>query len=184
MLKENNIPLSKIKNIFLDRDGVINRRKIGGYILNKAEFELLDGVLEKLKSWSIKGKRLFIITNQKGVGKGLMTENDLENLHQHMLAIFAENNIRIEDIKYCTALSDNDFRRKPNPGMLLEIFDEFQFVKPSETLFIGDSLSDLQAGKAVGTYTCFLHNNLELSDQIRQNADLIFESLLKTEIPF
>ncbi len=167
-----------IKQIFLDRDGVINQRIVSGYITHPEAFKLLLGVKEKLLAWHAAGYKMFVVTNQKGIGKGLMSTEDLASVHHKMEELLG---FKFEKIKYCDALDDQDFRRKPQPGMLLELFDEYPTMVAKETLFIGDSLTDLQAGKAAGVNTCFINHGNPPDDTINQFADLNFAQLADVE---
>ncbi len=137
------------KAIFLDRDGVINKRLVGGYVKTPEEFELLPKVKEALKELKKKGYLIIIVSNQQGVGKGLMTEEDLENVNKYMLKLLPE----IDDVFYCTELEEDDpWCRKPRPGMLIEAIIKWR-IDPYNSWMIGDSESDMIAGKAIGCKT-------------------------------
>jgi D-glycero-alpha-D-manno-heptose 1-phosphate guanylyltransferase len=107
-------------SLFLDRDGVLNDEVVGKYILNWNEFHFSNGVLDALKMLSKKFKRIVVVSNQRGVGKSLMSEQDLEAIHNEMLKEVEENGGRIDKIYYCTETSDKHPDRKPNPGMALQ----------------------------------------------------------------
>lgn len=143
-----------MKALFLDRDGIINRRIVGGYVRTVDEFELLDDVLPILQHAHDNGYLLILITNQQGVGKGLMSRDDLDVIHRHMQSLLITRlGFGLDAIYDCTSLaSDNDPRRKPQPGMLLEAIADHH-LDPTQCWFLGDSLSDAQAGRAVGVRT-------------------------------
>ena len=84
--------------LFLDRDGVINKRVEGDYIKKWEEFEFLPGVLEALHIFSGVFDKIFVVTNQQGIGKGLMTEIDLEHIHDEMIQEIKINGGRINKI--------------------------------------------------------------------------------------
>ncbi|UBM57914.1 HAD-IIIA family hydrolase [Marinilongibacter aquaticus] len=168
--------------LFLDRDGVLNKKIDGSYVRKPEELEVLPGVPEKLAEWRKANKKLFVVTNQRGVGRGLMSLDDLQAVHQSLLEKLALFAVAFEDIKFCTDVEANSPRRKPNPGMLLEIFDEFPAVKKETTLFIGDSLSDLQAGNAAGVETCFISHGKSLSFEQILCSNCIFESLSEVDL--
>jgi D-glycero-alpha-D-manno-heptose 1-phosphate guanylyltransferase len=130
--------------LLLDRDGVINRLRPNDYVKSWSEFEFMPGVLDALRIFAGKFIHIFIVTNQRGVGKGLMTEADLENIHEKMLARIAEAGSRIDRIYCCTAVSEEDPMRKPNPGMFHKIIEDCPDVRPESTVMIGDSDSDMQ----------------------------------------
>jgi D-glycero-D-manno-heptose 1,7-bisphosphate phosphatase len=142
--------------LFLDRDGIINERLVGAYVRSPLEFRLLDDVLPILKNAHRLGYRLILITNQQGVGKGLMTVADLDAVHEVMQSQLDEHGVRLDAIYFCTDLaSSNSPRRKPAPGMLLEAIADFG-LDPAHCWFLGDSISDAQAGKAAGVRTALV----------------------------
>ena len=146
------------KALFLDRDGVINHRIIGGYVRNRDEFILHSEIVPLLRTARQMGYLLILISNQQGVGKGLMTLDELELVHQHMQSILAAElgSIGLDDIRFCTDLdSMNSARRKPAPGMILEAISEHN-LDPEQCWFIGDSASDAQAGRAAGVHTVLI----------------------------
>jgi D-glycero-D-manno-heptose 1,7-bisphosphate phosphatase len=102
--------------LFIDRDGVINHEKKEAYILNWKEFNFYAGVLDAMAIFSQLFGRIVMVTNQRGIGKGLMTEIDLAEIHDYMLAKMQQSGGRIDKIYYCTALTNEDVNRKPNPG--------------------------------------------------------------------
>ena len=102
--------------LFLDRDGVINRRIVDGYVTRWEEFEFLPGVLEAIKILSERFKYIFVITNQQGVGKGLMTMEQVDDIHDKMCTEVESCGGLIDGILVCPRLStDPDNYRKPNP---------------------------------------------------------------------
>lgn len=143
--------------LFLDRDGVINHRIIGGYITSPGAFELDEAILPLLRLAKDAGYLLIVITNQQGVGKGLMTLNDLDAVHARMNDLLRTHlGFAIEHIYACTSLaSANDPRRKPSPGMLLEAISEHN-IDPQRSWFVGDSRTDAQAGRAAGIKTLLI----------------------------
>ena len=138
------IDISGYDTLLLDRDGVINRLRPNDYVKCWDEFEFLPGVLETLSKWNKQVKRIFIVTNQRGVGKGLMTENDLSDIHKRMCDEIAHHGGHIDKVYYCTALTEEDSRRKPGTGMFKEILYEYPDIRPSDCLMIGDSDSDMK----------------------------------------
>jgi len=128
--------------LLLDRDGVINRWLPGDYVTSWDKFTFLPGILESLRKWAGHFRHIFLVTNQRGVGKGRMTQEQLEAVHARMLAEIAAAGGRIDGIYLCTALSDDDPRRKPNRGMFNEILAAYPEVKPEKTVMLGDSRYD------------------------------------------
>lgn len=136
--------------LLLDRDGVINRLLPRDYVKGWEEFEFIPGVLEAMPELSKRFKHIFIVTNQRGVGKGVMTDKDLQDIHKRMCQEIWSYGGRIDRIYCCTAVSDSDQRRKPNTGMFEEILHDYPDVIPSRCLMVGDSKSDLQFAKNCG----------------------------------
>jgi D-glycero-D-manno-heptose 1,7-bisphosphate phosphatase len=138
------------KFVLLDRDGVINRRKLGGYVTSWAEFEFLEGALEGLSMLTQNGYAPIVVSNQACVGKGLLSNSQLEEITRQFVERVAEKGGRIQDVYYCMHRQEYGCDcRKPRPGLLLEAQRKYQFSF-SSTFMIGDSPSDLQAARAVG----------------------------------
>lgn len=140
--------------LFLDRDGVINSRISDGYVTSSDEFIFLPGVIEALKILTKKFQRIIIVSNQQGVGKGLMSNSDLEEVHDYMLEELEENDIKIDKIYVCTALLESDDPcRKPNIGMALQAKEDFPDIDFSNSVMVGDTTSDMKFGKNAGMRT-------------------------------
>jgi D-glycero-D-manno-heptose 1,7-bisphosphate phosphatase len=142
--------------IFFDRDGVINARILGGYVRHWNEFELLPGVVETLRSVKQRGYLAVIITNQRGVGMGIMSEAELHAVHEELQrAMEREAGVRFDDIFFCTDADKNSTRRKPSPAMLLEAAEKWN-IDLTNSWMIGDTMSDIEAGTRAGTKTAYL----------------------------
>ena len=136
--------------LFLDRDGVINKQRKGDYVKLWSEFVFIDGALEALALLSSLFKYIIVITNQRGVGKGVMSEEALEDIHSQMTETIRANKGRIDSIYYCTATDETDINRKPNTGMALLARQDFPKVDFGRSFFAGDSLSDIQFANNAG----------------------------------
>ena len=147
------------KAVFFDRDGVVNKRIVGGYVTKWAEFEWLPGVAETLRDVKKLGYLTIIITNQRGVGTKKMTEADLEQIHTTMQNELGDE-ARFDDIIHCTDATNDSLRRKPSPEMLLEAARKYE-IDLAQSWMIGDSPSDIEAGNRAGTKTAFLKNDHE-----------------------
>ncbi len=147
----------KIKAVFFDRDGVVNRRKFGGYIQNVNEFEFIPGFIDTFWQISKRGFSAFLVTNQQGIGKGIMSHLDLNHVHTFMQkTLLEQTGFCFEDIYYCPELaSANSYYRKPNPGMILEAIDEYN-IDTAASWMVGDSPTDITAGKKAGLRTIFV----------------------------
>ncbi|MBQ6761947.1 MAG: HAD-IIIA family hydrolase [Bacteroidales bacterium] len=128
--------------LFLDRDGVINRWLPGDYVKSWADFTFLPGILECLAKWSLKFRRIILVSNQRGVGKGKMTPEDLEAVHGRMLEEIRKAGGRIDAIYTCTELADGHPMRKPQTGMFLQACRDFPDINPGRSLMLGDSEYD------------------------------------------
>ncbi|HEV3411708.1 MAG TPA: HAD-IIIA family hydrolase [Puia sp.] len=163
--------------LFLDRDGVINQEKENSYVFHYGEFQFYDQVKEALRIFAAIFGRIVIVTNQRGVGKGLMTAEELEIIHEKMLEEIALAGGRIDRIYYSDSLDDNHPHRKPNPGMAFAARTDFPEIDFSRSLMVGNNLSDMEFGRNAGMYTVFLrttHPDHTLPDPA---IDLAFNSL-------
>lgn len=163
--------------LFLDRDGVINRRLPDAYVRYPDEFELLPDVLPILAHARSCGMLLILITNQQGVGKGLMTNAELDLVHSHMQQQLIQHiGFALDAVYSCTDLATTSSpRRKPAPGMLLEAIAEHD-IDAAASWFLGDSLTDAQAGRAAGVRT-ILVGPFQASD-----ADVVVPDLASVRI--
>lgn len=165
--------------LFLDRDGVINRRIVDGYVTRPADFVLIDGVLEAMALFAKRFDRIFIVTNQQGIGKGLMTEADLEAVHSGLLRQVAEAGGRIDRIYHCPNLkSDHSFMRKPSIGMALRARREFSDVVLHQSVMVGDTASDMLFGRRAGMQTVLVGDDTGLARSKSHLVDLSFPDLI------
>lgn len=148
--------IDKSWTLFLDRDGVINHEKHQDYVYNYDEFVFYAGVLEALKMLAGRFGRIIIVTNQKGIGKGLMTETDLHHIHTRMLQDIAAAGGRIDRIYYCTSMDNDHPNRKPQPGMALQAAKDFPEINLQRSLIVGNNISDMEFGRNAGMYTVFV----------------------------
>ncbi|HEC1874901.1 TPA: D-glycero-alpha-D-manno-heptose-1,7-bisphosphate 7-phosphatase [Campylobacter jejuni] len=144
----------KTKALFLDRDGVINIDK--KYVYKIEDFEFCDGIFELCRYFSAKNYLLFIATNQSGIARGYYKESDFLKLCDYMLKEFVKQDIKIDKIYHCPHLEGCECR-KPKAGMLLKAKDEFD-LDMKNSIFIGDNLSDMQAGLNADIGTLILVN--------------------------
>lgn len=163
--------------LFLDRDGVINDERVGYYVLHWGEFIFSKGVLEVFKKLSDQFGRILVVSNQRGVGKGLMTEEALQSIHLEMQREVGVVGGHIEQIYYCTDKDDKSFYRKPNPGMAIRAFADFPQIDPDKTIMVGNKPSDMKFGRAAGVYTVFVTTTNPDQAFPHPDIDLIFPSL-------
>lgn len=146
--------------LFLDRDGVINEEKENDYVYNYSEFRFLPGVLEAMQLLSGIFTRIILVTNQRGVGRGLMTEATLREIHKQMLEELKEHGGRIDSIYYCTVNDNTNPNRKPNPGMAFQAREDFPEIKFEQSFMVGNNLSDMAFGKNAGMKTVHVFTTL------------------------
>ena len=174
------ISLEKIDNtwtLFLDRDGVINHEKRNAYINHWNEFTFYDGVLEAMEIFAKVFNKIIIVTNQKGVSKGLTKESDLIDIHKNMQVAIEKAGGRIDAIYYCTDMDDASSNRKPQAGMGLQATKKFPEIDLQKTIMVGNTLSDMQFGRNLGVYTVFLPTTRPEVDLKDGSIDMVAESL-------
>lgn len=142
--------------LFLDRDGVINHDKDNDYIRNTDEFKFYDDTLAALKQLAGIFPRIIIVTNQKGVGRGLMTANDLQEIHHLLLSEVQKAGGRIDKIYFCSDIDNHSPNRKPNPGMAFQAKQDFPEIDFTRSIIVGNRLSDMEFGRNAGMYTSFV----------------------------
>lgn len=159
--------------LFLDRDGVINDRIIDGYVTKIEEFNFLPNVIEAFKIFKNKFNRIIVVTNQQGVGKGLMTEDDVKKVHDFMINELENRDGKIDKVYFCPQLkSVPDNYRKPSPKMAYMAKEDFPEIDLSKSIMIGDMNSDVEFGKNAGMKTIFIGDN-----ELKQTPDGRFNSL-------
>lgn len=151
-----NLAIDKTWTLFLDRDGVLNHEKKEEYIRNRGEFKFYDGVLEALKIFNNLFGKIVIVTNQRGVGKQLMTEEDLQDIHAYMQEQILQTGGRIDKIYYCTSMDNNSPYRKPNPGMAFQAKTDSPEIDFARSIMVGNKPSDMFFGRNAAIKTVFL----------------------------
>ena len=150
LVKLSEINIEPYDTLLLDRDGTINVHLVGDYVKNRDEFEFIPGVLDAMPRLARHFRHIFVVTNQRGIGKGKFSESDLHDIHSHMIAEVERAGGRIDGIYYCTSLTEDDIRRKPGRGMFDDIRRDYPDVEPTKTIMIGDGDVDMQFAKNCG----------------------------------
>jgi D-glycero-alpha-D-manno-heptose 1-phosphate guanylyltransferase len=179
-LQQPQLDLKKIDNswtLFLDRDGVINEDKVGSYIFTPDEFIFTKEMPGHFKKFAEKFKYIIVVTNQRGVGRELMTEKSLADIHKKMVKGINEAGGRIDAIYYCTAVDNKHPDRKPNPGMIVKAKNRFADIDLSKSLMIGNNISDMQLGRNAGIYTVFVRTTQPDMQLPHPDIDILFDSL-------
>lgn len=167
--------------LFLDRDGVINTRLPGEYVTNPNDFIFCEGVLEALVILAPLFERIVVVTNQAGIGKGLMSMENLEAVHQKMLLGVTSAGGRIDRAYCCPNIpADNAPCRKPNTGMGLQAVLDFPEIIFEQSWMVGDSASDIEFGQRLGMKTALVEGKIEDAGKLKNmNVDWSGNSLLE-----
>ncbi|MEM1000264.1 MAG: HAD family hydrolase [Bacteroidota bacterium] len=160
--------------LFLDRDGVINRRIVDGYVRNWSEWEWRPGVKAAIAEFSRRFGRVIVVTNQRGIARGLMSEADLAEIHRRMIAEVEAAGGHLDAVFHCPEGDDRAPCRKPNPGMLFRAADEFPALRWQKCLMVGDARSDMEMAWTVGIYAVFIGKP---EAELREKVDLSFPGL-------
>jgi D-glycero-D-manno-heptose 1,7-bisphosphate phosphatase len=151
-----------LKTVFLDRDGVINRKMPEGqYVTGWQHFELLPGVPEAIARLNRAGLRVLVVTNQRGIALGLYTAEDVEHIHARLQEELAAHGARIDGFYFCPHDKRACNCRKPLPGLFEQAQVDFPEIAATASLIIGDSLSDIEFGKNLGMRTVFIEGDPE-----------------------
>lgn len=146
-----------IRYVFLDRDGVINRKAPEGkYISRWSDFHLIPGVGAAIATLNRSGRRVIVISNQRGIALGRYTSEDVTKLHHQLKQHLAVYEARIDSFYYCPHDKNQCDCRKPNPGLFLQAFHDFPDASPQNSLMIGDSLSDIEGAHNLGMPAIFI----------------------------
>ena len=164
--------------LFLDRDGVINHEKHLDYIHTWDEFHFYEGAVEAIGIFAKLFKYIIVVTNQKGIGKGVTKLADLQLIHTNMQKAIEAAGGKIDAIYFCPDLDESSPNRKPNPGMGLQAVKDLPGIDLTKAIMIGNTLSDMAFGRNLGIQTIFLPTTrpeVALND-IR--IDAVYPSLL------
>ncbi len=175
------IDLSKIDNtwtLFVDRDGVINHEKHQDYIHTWDEFVFYEGVQEAIAVFANRFSHIIVVTNQKGIGKGVTKLDDLQLIHANMISEIEKAGGRIDAVYFCPDLDDESPNRKPNPGMGLQAIKDFPEIDLNKAIMVGNTLSDMQFGRNLGVQTIFLPTTRPEVDLNDERIDGVFNSLI------
>lgn len=167
--------IDKTWTLFLDRDGVINKKLEDDYVKHSSEFEFIDGVLNALRMLDSIFGNIVVVTNQQCIGKRIIYPEDLELIHKNMLYEISYLKGRIDKIYYSPYLaSENHPTRKPAIGMALQAQKDFPGIDFSKSIIVGDSMSDMEFGRNAGMKTVYISNEPQVDERI----DFNFKSLI------
>jgi len=167
--------IDKSWTLFLDRDGVINKKLENDYVKHSTEFEFLDGVLNALRMLDPVFGTIVVVTNQQCIGKKIIYPEDLELIHKNMLYEITYLKGRIDKIYYSPYLAEeNHPTRKPSTGMAMQAKKDFPHIDFSKSIMVGDSMSDMEFGRNAGMKTVYISSEAKVDDRI----DFNFRSLI------
>ena len=164
--------------LFLDRDGVINEEKHLDYIHHWDEFIFYPNAAKAIASLRPYFKYIIVVTNQRGIGKGLTKAENLNIIHQNMCEAIIREGGSINKVYYCPDLDNESPNRKPNPGMALQAKLDFPEIDFTQSVMIGNNISDMKFGRNIGAFTVFLTTThpdiLDAESTIDYKTDSLF----------
>jgi D-glycero-D-manno-heptose 1,7-bisphosphate phosphatase len=173
-----------VRYVFLDRDGVLNRKMPEGvYVAEWAQFAWLPGAVEAVARMKRAGLTVIVVSNQRGIALGRVTTMQVERVHEKMQDHLARNDARLDAIYYCPHDYGECHCRKPDTGLFEQAFQRFPQANAGNSVVIGDSLSDIQAGWRLDMKTIFIQGEpdrqKEGADVAASLADAVAGSLLQ-----
>ncbi len=171
-----------LKAVFLDRDGVINRKMPEGqYVTAWEHFHLLPGVPEAIAALNRKGLRVLVVTNQRGIALGIYSSEDVEAIHARLQSSLAESGAHVDGFYFCPHDKRQCNCRKPGPGLFEQAKADFPEITAETSVVIGDSLSDIEFGQNLGMRAVFIEGDREHqkpgASKAAELADLSFPAL-------
>jgi D-glycero-D-manno-heptose 1,7-bisphosphate phosphatase len=147
---------ANIRFVFLDRDGVLNRKAVGGYVTSWEQVKMLPGAEEAVARLNRSGRKAIIVTNQRGIARGIFSESDLHALHDSLRQHLAAHGAHLDGIYYCPHESGQCLCRKPQPGLFEQAFRDFPDAAAANSVMVGDSLCDIEAASGLGMRSILL----------------------------
>ncbi|RHW38735.1 HAD family hydrolase [Lysinibacillus yapensis] len=173
--------------VFLDRDGVINEvlTKRVKFVNKPSDLYFLPGVPEAIKKLNDHFEYVFVVTNQGGVGLGYMKERQLVKIHDYMISQLEKFGAIVHDVAYCAHKPKAGCEcRKPGSKMILDLAKKYN-IELQQSYMVGDTDTDIMAGKKAGTKTVFLGHSDPLADRVfpdlRSASDWIIEDSTEQE---
>jgi D-glycero-D-manno-heptose 1,7-bisphosphate phosphatase len=173
-----------VRYVFLDRDGVLNRKlPEGAYVSDWAQFQWLPGAVEAIARMNRAGLTVIVVSNQRGIALGRLSVEQLELIHDQMRSHLARHGARLDAIYYCPHDQGECNCRKPDTGLFEQATKDFPEVVAKNSVVIGDSLSDIEAGRRLGMRTIFIEGEPDRQKAGAQTAaslaDEVAPSLLQ-----
>ena len=172
----------ELRTVFLDRDGVLNEKMPEGqYVTRWEEFRPLPGVAESIARLNQAGIRVIVVSNQRGIARGLYTTADVDAIHARFQELLRSRGARIDAIFVCPHDKGECGCRKPLPGMFEQAVSRFPAITAASSAMIGDSLVDIDFGRGIGMATVFVEGDPArrhgAAPQARERATASFNSL-------
>ena len=151
------VDFSNIEYVFLDRDGVLNRQPANGrFVTCCEELELLPGVEDAVAALNRSRRKVIVVTNQRGIALGLYSPHALERIHARLRELLAARGAHLDGIYVCPHDEGQCNCRKPLTGLFEQAFRGFPAACADNSVMVGDSLSDIEAGIRLGMRTVFI----------------------------
>lgn len=163
--------------LFLDRDGVINHEQHLGYVNTWDEFTFYAGVEDAIKIFATHFKYIIVITNQRGVGKGITSFENLGLIHHNMKEAISNSGGRIDAIYFCPDIDNASPNRKPQTGMAFQAKYDFKDIDFTKSIMVGNTLSDMEFGRNIGAKTVFISSTITDVNPLDTRIDAFFNSL-------
>ena len=159
-----------ISAVFIDRDGVINQKLPGenSYVTHWKQFEFLSGALEGIRLLTGLSKRLVVVTNQRGIARGLMTESNLLAIHSKMRASITSHGGRLDGVYHCPHDRNVCQCRKPSKGLFEKARNDFPDITYARSIVVGDSEVDLQAALTIGARPVLINTQIQWRDILQR----------------
>ena len=149
--------LKRVQTVFLDRDGVLNKKMPEGrYVTSWEEFEPLPGVAQAIGDLNRAGIRVIVVSNQRGIALGYMTDASVNGIHARFQEFLKASGAYVDAFYFCPHDKGACECRKPKPGLFLQAMKDFPEITPGSSVVIGDSLSDIEAGGNLGMATVLI----------------------------
>jgi len=156
MIAERTGNLTNVDFVFLDRDGVLNRYLPGGYVTSWEKFEVLSGVEQAIARINRSGRKVIVVSNQRGIALGLHSEAGLHAMHDRLRDHLAQHGAHLDAIYYCPHDNGQCHCRKPQTGMFEHAFLDFPGATAGNSVMVGDSLVDIEAASRLGMRSVFV----------------------------
>jgi D-glycero-D-manno-heptose 1,7-bisphosphate phosphatase len=174
---------NRVHCVFLDRDGVINRKLAEGkYVARWSDVQILPGVEAAIVTLNRAERPVIVVSNQRGIALGDYTRHDVEQLHEQLQLHLATQGAHVDRFYYCPHDKDECDCRKPRTGMFEQAFADFPGASAANSVMIGDSISDIEAAQALGMPSIFIAGDPATQKEGAQRAgalaDAVAESLI------